>query len=75
MENSHYLVLSADAMTRVLNVYPADLLTNLYNKMLIKLFPDDVYVRSLKLQRELAKLEKKKEEEDTKNVVGEPAKV
>jgi hypothetical protein len=74
MENSQYTVLSADSMTRVLNVYPPELVTNLYNKMLIKMFPDDAYVRALEMQREMLKAEKAKEEEEAKNLVGEPAK-
>lgn len=74
MENSQYVVLSADSMTRVLNVYPPELVTNLYNKMLIKMFPDDSYVRALEIQKEMLKAEKAKEEEEGKNLVGEQAK-
>jgi hypothetical protein len=74
MENSQYVVLSADSMSRVLNVYPPELVTNLYNKMLIKIFPDDAYVRALEIQKEMLKAEKEKAEEEGKNLVGEQAK-
>jgi hypothetical protein len=74
MENSSYVVLSADSMTKVLNIYPPELITNLYNKMLMSLFPDDPFVRALKMQQELEKAEAKLKEEDAKNLKGEQAK-
>ena len=74
MENSQYVVLSADSMSRVLNVHPPELVTNLYNKMLIKIFPDDPYVRAMVLQKEMLKAEKEKAEEEEKNLAGEQAK-
>jgi hypothetical protein len=74
LENSSYVVLSADSMTKVLNIYPPELITNLYNKMLMQLFPEDPFVRALKMQQELEKAELKAKEEDAKNLKGEQAK-
>jgi hypothetical protein len=42
--------------------------------MLMSLFPDDPFVRALKMQQELEKAEAKLKEEDAKNLKGEQAK-
>lgn len=67
MENAAYNVLSANAMTMLLNIEPPELIMNLYNKMLLKLIPDDPYSQAISIQREAIK----KAEEEAKKQTGE----